>query len=81
MKDKRCEQTAVDEQRTLMSSNLKLRLLQSCIDVNDWDTADEIINGIYGGRLDLTLRKNLLDSMFKAVKWFIAPIIPCKNVS
>jgi hypothetical protein len=54
-----------------MHANPKLRLLQSCIDMNDWDTADDICNSVYGGKLDLTLSKDLMKSVFAAISWFI----------
>jgi hypothetical protein len=57
-----------------MHQNFKLRLLQSCVDVNDWDTADEICNTIYGGKLDLTLSKDVLQSAFNAIKWLVEPL-------
>jgi hypothetical protein len=51
---------AIDEARSKMHRNFKLRLLQSSIDMNDWDTADEICNSVYAGKLDLTLSKDVL---------------------
>ena len=74
MKGKKADQMQIDETRSKMHLNPKLRLLQSCIDVNDWDTADEICNSDYAGRLDLTLSKEVLTSAFKAIKWFVDPL-------
>lgn len=74
MKSKKSEQRTIDEARSKMHQNFKLRLLQSCIDVNDWDTADEICNTLYGGKLDLTLSKDVLQSAFKAIKWLVEPL-------
>ena len=48
-----------------------MRLLQSAIEMNDWTTADDIVHGIYDGRLDLTLSQPLLKTMFKALNWLI----------
>lgn len=42
--------------------------------MNDWDSADEIFNGIYGGKLDLTLSNEILQSLFTAIKWFVDPL-------
>jgi hypothetical protein len=57
-----------------MHANPKLRLLQSCIKMNDWDTADEICNSIYAGKLDLTLSKHVMNAVFDAIKWFVDPL-------
>ena len=61
----------IEKKRMSAHHNFKLRLLKSCIDVNDWETADEIINGIYEGRLDLAISQPLLDSIFRALNWFL----------
>lgn len=74
MKGKKAEQAQIDETRSKMHLNPKLRLLQSCFAVNDWETADEICNSIYAGRLDLTLSKDALGQVFKAINWFVEPI-------
>ena len=42
--------------------------------MNDWDSADEIFNGIYGGKLDLTFSNEILQSLFTAIKWFVDPL-------
>ena len=39
--------------------------------VNDWVTVDEIVHGIYDGKLDLTLSRPLLQSFFDAIEWLI----------
>ena len=44
----------LEQKRAKMHCNFKIRLLQSCIRVNDWATADDIINGIYDGKFDLS---------------------------
>jgi len=48
--------------------------------MNDWTTADDIVHGIYEGRIDLTLSQPLLATMFKALNWLIekmyAPLSP-----
>ena len=56
MKVEGIESKAIDieRKRSKMHCNFKIRLLQSCVRVNDWDTTDEIVNGIYDGKLDLT---------------------------
>ena len=61
----------IESLRAKMHLNFKIRLLQSVIEMNDWTTADDIVHGIYEGRLDLTLSQPLLDSMFKAMNWLI----------
>ena len=48
-----------------------MQLLTSAIDVNDWETADNIVNGIYEGQLDLTLSSDLIKSMCQALEWCI----------
>lgn len=42
--------------------------------VNDWDTADDIVHGIYDGRLDLTLSRPLLQTISEALNWLIAKL-------
>ena len=42
--------------------------------MNDWETADEICNGIYGGKLDLTLSKDILKSISTSIKLFVDPL-------
>ena len=42
--------------------------------MNDWETADEICNVIYAGKLDLTLSKGVMNAAFNALKWFIEPL-------
>ena len=61
----------IEKKRMISNQNFKLRLLKSCIDVNDWETADEIVNGIYDGRLDLAISQPLLDSISRALNWFL----------
>ena len=68
LKVKKNEQDSIQaERRRISSDNLKLRLLQACVDMNDWVTADLIVNCMYDGKLDLTLSKSLLDSIFNAL--------------
>jgi hypothetical protein len=68
LKVKKNEQDSIQaERRRINSDNLKLRLLQACVDMNDWVTADLIVNCMYDGKLDLTLSKSLLDSIFNAL--------------
>jgi hypothetical protein len=68
LKVKNNEQDSIQaERRRISSDNLKLRLLQACVDMNDWVTADLIVNCMYDGKLDLTLSKSLLDSIFNAL--------------
>ena len=64
----------IERLRYKAHSNFKLRLLKSCIDVNDWETADEIVNGIYEGKLDLTVSQPLLDSLYRGLNWFLDKI-------
>ena len=61
----------IERTRMVAHQNFKMRLLKSCIDVNDWETADEIVNGIYDGRLDLNISRPLLDSIYRGINWFI----------
>ena len=50
------------------------------MDVNDWETLDYIVNGVYEGKFDLTLAPNLLQSCFKAINWMIEPLYEPQNV-
>ena len=67
-----------------MHCNFKIRLLQSCINVNDWVSVDEIVNGIYDGKLDLTWSRPVLNAIFKALDWCISKlyktISPARNI-
>lgn len=64
----------IEKQRAKMHCNFKLRLLQSCIRVNDWETADDIFNGIYEGKLDLSWSQPLLKAVFHALDWCVHPL-------
>ena len=57
-----------------MHCNFKIRLLQSCVRVNDWDATDEIVNGIYDGKLDLTWSQPVLTAMLRALDWCISKL-------
>jgi len=74
----------IEAKRAKMHLNFKIRLLQSCINVNDWVTADEIVNGIYDGKLDLTWSRPVLNAIFKALDWCISKlykaISPVRNI-
>ena len=74
----------IEAKRAKMHFNFKIRLLQSCINVNDWVTADEIVNGIYEGKLDLTWSRPVLNAIFKALDWCISKlykaISPVRNI-
>ena len=64
----------IEQKRAKMHQNFKIRLLQSFANVNDWESADELANGIYDGKLDFTWSAPLLDAIGKALDWCIAPI-------
>ena len=64
----------IESLRSKMSQNFKLRSLQGCIKVNDWDTADDIVHGIYDGRLNLTLSMPLLETTSEALSWFVSKL-------
>ena len=57
-----------------MYYNLRLWLLQSFIQINQWDLASDVMTKIYGSRLDLTLHRPTLQAMFDALDWFISPL-------
>lgn len=46
----------------------------ACVEVDNWDTLDDICNGIYDGKFDLTLAPNLLQAIFKRLSWIIEPM-------
>jgi hypothetical protein len=64
-----------------MTKNPVVRLMQACVDVNDWDTLDDIINGVYEGKFDLTMAPDLLKTCFKALSWMIEPLFRPASVS
>ena len=57
----------------LIYSDCKLALLKASVEVNDWETADLIVNWEFGGRVDLTVSGRVLEVMFKALNWLIEP--------
>ena len=64
----------IENNRAKMHCNFKVRLLQSCIRVNDWETTDLIVNGIYDGKFDLTWSQPLLKAIFNALDWCVSKI-------
>lgn len=58
--------------------------MQACVEVDNWETLDDICNGIYDGKFDFTLTPNLLQCVFKTLNWMIEPlyrkISPVKNL-
>ena len=57
----------------MIYSDCKLALLKASVEVNDWETADLIVNWEFGGRVDLTVSGGVLEVMFKALNWLIEP--------
>ena len=41
---------------------------------NNWETLDEISNGIYEGKFDFTLSQPLIKQIFHALSWVIEPL-------
>jgi len=64
-----------------MAKNQVLRLMQACVDVNDWDTLDDIVNGVYEGKFDLTMAPDFLKTCFKALNWMIEHLYRPLSVS
>ena len=60
--------------RAKMHCNFKVRLLQSSIRVNDWSSADEIVNGLYDGKFDFTWSRPLLSAIFKGLDWCVTKL-------
>jgi len=83
MKSKKAEQDQIDEQRASISlTNFKLKLIESMVRVNDWVTLDLVLNGLYEGRLDLTISKDgILKQCFSALNWFIEPLFRPSSLS
>lgn len=38
--------------------------MQACVEVDNWDSLDDICNGIYDGKFDFTLAPELLQKIF-----------------
>jgi vacuolar-type H+-ATPase subunit I/STV1 len=68
-KSKTNEQKEINEERQKLSSDCRLRLLKSCVEMNDWQTVDTIMNCLYDGQLDLTLSKATIYAMINALSW------------
>lgn len=79
--EKQQDQASIDAERQQMAKNPVVRLMQACVDVNDWDTLDDIINGVYEGKFDLTMAPELLKTCFKALNWMIEPLYRPLSVS
>ena len=43
-----------------MYYNLRLWLLQSFVQINQWDLVSDVVSKIYGSRLDLTIHRPTL---------------------
>lgn len=54
--------------------------MQACVQVNNWETLEEISNGIYEGKFDFTISQPLIKQIFQALSWVIEPLYR-KNVS
>jgi hypothetical protein len=48
--------------------------MHACVEVDNWETLDDICNGIYDGKFDFTLAPQLLQSIFKSLSWLIEPL-------
>mgnify|MGYP006950286105 CR=1 FL=1 len=48
--------------------------MAACVEVGNWETLDDICNGIYEHKFDLTLNPPLLNSIFKTLNWMIEPL-------
>jgi hypothetical protein len=57
-----------------MPFNFKLWLCECFIKINDWDSLEVIMEGLYEGRLDLTFHQGILKALIKAFHWFIDPL-------
>jgi hypothetical protein len=57
-----------------MIYNFKFWLLDSIVKVNDWSLLEELVGGIYDYRLDLTMHKYYMDTLFEVLHWFIDPL-------
>ena len=64
----------IERRRARMPCNFKIRLLQSCVRINDWETADDIVNGIYVGKFDFTWSRPLMQTIFKALDWCVTKL-------
>ena len=69
----------IENKRAKMHCNFKVRLLQSCVRVNDWETTDLIVNGIYDGKFDLTWSQPLLNAIFNALDWCVSKVFSQVN--
>ena len=48
--------------------------MTACVEVANWETLDDICNGIYESKFDLTLNQPCLNSIFKTLSWMIEPL-------
>jgi len=44
------------------------------VQANNWETLDEISNGVYEGKFDFTLSQPLIKQIFHALSWVIEPL-------
>lgn len=58
--------------------------MHACVEVNNWETLDDICNGIYEQKFDLTWAPALLERLFQKIGWVIEPLYrqvsPTKNI-
>lgn len=70
----KAEEEEVESIRREMNANFRMMLLEALVRINQWGLVDEIIGRLYDYKLDLTISKSLLQSMFVAMNWFIEPL-------
>lgn len=73
MRTKEKEQREIEAARQKVPQNPRVRLMQACVEVNDWITLDLILCGIYEGQFDLTMASNVLYAMHNAFHWLLEP--------
>ena len=73
-KAKALEQDRVDQARLKCSSDAQVRLMQACVEVNYWAGLDDIVNGVFEGRFDLSMCSDVLKKCFNAIHWMVEPL-------
>ncbi len=46
-----------------MPFNFRIRLIESLVRVNSWDKLDYVLSALYEDKFDLSLSKNLVETM------------------
>jgi hypothetical protein len=53
---------------------LSVKLMQACVEVNNWETMEDICSGIYDNKFDFTLSPPLIQAICDSLHWLVEPL-------